>query len=123
MTSIDSLIGDRVHQRMWRTQTTQAAVAEALGLDPAAVSRRLRGRTAWKANELYRLAYLLGVSPFDLLPEPDELRPAAALTSKDAVAELKCIPPRADRTPLPALPVLVPPLPPECGADDLPRSA
>ena len=72
----DTYIGERVHMEMWRAGITQVQLAAALGLDQAAVSRRLRGRTAWKASEVRRAANLLRVAVVDLLP-PDELTAAA----------------------------------------------
>lgn len=64
----DVLIGEAVHAAMWRAKVSQTRLAAALGLDQAAVSRRLRGRTAWKASEVRVTAALLGVRVVDLLP-------------------------------------------------------
>lgn len=79
----DVLIGERIHTEMWRARVPQTQLAQALGLDQAAVSRRLRGRTAWKASEVRRAAALLGVTVASLLP-PDPLemgRPVQEVTS------------------------------------------
>lgn len=65
---VDYVIGERVHAEMWRTRITQVQLSQALGLDQAAISRRLRGRTAWKVSELLAAARLLGVAVEDLLP-------------------------------------------------------
>ena len=73
LTSVDSnpdaVIGERVHAALWRARVTQTSAAEALGLDQAAVSRRLRGKTAWKVTEVLALADLLQVDLAELLPE------------------------------------------------------
>ena len=65
----DAVIGERVHAAMWRARMTQTAVAKSLGVDQAAVNRRLRGSTPWKVTELLLLADLLDVSLAELLPE------------------------------------------------------
>ena len=41
---------------------------QSLGIDQAAVSRRLRGRTEWKVSELLTVAGLLGIHPLELIP-------------------------------------------------------
>ena len=98
MTNIDALIGERVHQQMWRVRVTQATVASAIGVDAAAVSRRLRGRTAWKAGELYALARLLGTTVGELLPDPRELSQVEGMTREDGAAEFRCTPARVNAT-------------------------
>lgn len=76
--TIDETIGAQVHAAMWRARVSQVQLAGALGLDQAAVSRRLRGRTPWKASEVLSAAALLGVSITDLYPSAPELEPAPA---------------------------------------------
>ena len=66
--AVNAEIGDRVHQQMWRARITQKQLSEALGIDQAAVSRRLRGRTEWKVSELLTVAGLLGIHPVELIP-------------------------------------------------------
>lgn len=78
----DVLIGEAVHAAMWRAHVSQTVLARALGLDQAAVSRRLRGRTAWKASEVRMTAALLGVRVVDLLPAEDDLTPVAPATGR-----------------------------------------
>lgn len=86
---IDSQIGDRVHHEMWRLRITQKQVSDALGVDQAAVSRRLRGRTAWKVSEVFQVARLLGISPTDLLPaELAAPAPRQPVTRQDVLEEL-----------------------------------
>lgn len=67
---VDVEVGARVHAAMWRARLTQAQVSKHLGLDQAAVSRRLRGATAWKVSELLRISQLLHIAATDLLPDP-----------------------------------------------------
>lgn len=65
---LDAAIGERVRISMWRARITQKQLADALNVDQAAVSRRLRGRTPWKVTDISAAAALLGISVDDLLP-------------------------------------------------------
>lgn len=78
MNSIDTAIGERVHRLMWIQQVNQTHLATALNLDPAAISRRLRGRTAWKVSELLAAAKLLQVDVTDLMPAAEVIAAATA---------------------------------------------
>lgn len=78
--NIDETIGARVHQQMWRARISQVQLAGALGLDQAAVSRRLRGRTPWRASEIMTAAALLGVDIMDLYPAPGTPTPSETAT-------------------------------------------
>lgn len=60
--SMDALIGERVHQLMWRAQMTQTALAPRLGLTQAGLSPKLRGRRGWGTDELVTVARIFGVS-------------------------------------------------------------
>ena len=44
-------------------------LAEMLGLQPATVSRKIAGKTAWSVDDLVKTAAFLDVSILDLLPE------------------------------------------------------
>ena len=88
MSALDVEIGERVHQALWRQRVQQAELAEALGLDQAAVSRRLRGRTAWRVSDLLTAARVLGIPVEQLLPSDPA---TAAKTEGGAVT--RCIPP------------------------------
>jgi transcriptional regulator with XRE-family HTH domain len=79
--NIDETIGANVHQQMWRARVSQTRLAGALGIDQAAVSRRLRGQTPWKASEVMAAAALLGVEIVDLYPPSPVTEPAAAAVS------------------------------------------
>jgi len=65
---IDAEVGARIHHEMWRARVTQKQLSTALGIDQAAVSRRLRGTTSWKVSELLEVAKLLRVSFVELVP-------------------------------------------------------
>ena len=81
---VDVEIGARVHAAMWRGRVTQSQLSKALGLDQAAVSRRLRGSTAWKVSELLAVSQLLHIEPSGLLPSMAREGDAAAeVTSHD----------------------------------------
>jgi len=58
----DVEVGEIVRLEMWRQRMPQQRLAEALGVDPAAVSRRLRGEIAWKLSDLNITAKLLGLN-------------------------------------------------------------
>jgi transcriptional regulator with XRE-family HTH domain len=94
---VDELIGERVHAAMWRARITQTQLARELGLDQAAVNRRLRGRTPWKVSDVVIAARALGVSVEDLMPRHDEIGHVAGLTRRNVAAESTCIPARAER--------------------------
>lgn len=44
---------------------TQDAFADALGISPATLSKKLNGRTEWTLTEIEETCVLLGVSPQD----------------------------------------------------------
>jgi transcriptional regulator with XRE-family HTH domain len=79
MSAVDAAIGERVHTLMWRGKVPQTELAAELGIDQSALSRRLRGRTAWKATELLYIAERLNVTLEDLVPGREEI---AALPAK-----------------------------------------
>jgi transcriptional regulator with XRE-family HTH domain len=97
---VDELIGARVHSAMWRARVTQKQLAAALDVDQGSVSRRLRGRTAWKVSDVVAAARLCGVDMSELMPTRDELGHAGSLTRGNVAAEFRCTPARANRTPL-----------------------
>lgn len=97
---VDELIGARVHAAMWRTRVTQKQLAAALGVDQGSVSKRLRGRTAWKVSDVIVAAQLCGVSVEDLMPQHDELGHVKGLTRGDVAAESRCTQPLPEGTPL-----------------------
>jgi transcriptional regulator with XRE-family HTH domain len=64
---LDVRIGERVRLALWRARITQQQLADALGLDQASVSRRLRGVTSWKVTEVAVAAELLSLPVYDLM--------------------------------------------------------
>lgn len=62
-----------VRAEVARKRITQQAIAEHLGLDQRAVSRRLLGRVEWSAVQVACLAELLEVELSALLVPPTEL--------------------------------------------------
>jgi len=80
--SMDALIGERVHQLMWRAQITQTALAPRLGLTQAGLSPKLRGKRGWGADELATVASIFNVSVGYLFGEIDDA-PAPNLQPKD----------------------------------------
>lgn len=97
---VDASIGEHVHTAMWRARITQQQMADALGVDRAAVSRRLRGQTPWKVSDVLAAARLCGVTLEDLMPQHDELGPVSALTRGNVAAESRCTQAPAEGTPL-----------------------
>lgn len=81
--NLNAQVGERVHQVMWRRRVTQTEMAAALGIDQAAVNRRLRGKTAWKLTEIVEVARLLDVRVGELIPDAPFTRDAAG-------AEFRC---------------------------------
>lgn len=88
---VDVEIGERVHGAMWKARVSQVTLAQVLHLDQAAISRRLRGRTAWKVSELIATAGVLGVPLSDLLPASTRaLSAPLPLSREDGQASFRC---------------------------------
>lgn len=83
---VDEEIGARVHAAMWRAKVTQTAMARALGVDQAAVSRRLRGRTPWRVTDVLAAAAVCGVPYTDLVPDDGTAENTAAPAANTARA-------------------------------------
>lgn len=69
------IIGERVHQAMWRGQVTQTALGPVLGMTQSALSAKLRGRRAFTADEILYVADIFGVSLDYLYGRADDPRP------------------------------------------------
>lgn len=67
----DIIIGERVHQCMWRERIPQRKVAEVLDIHQASLSKKLRGERNWTMDELLAVARFLDVPVTDLLPAAD----------------------------------------------------
>ena len=61
-------VADEVRAGMARKRVTQQALAAAISLSQAALSRRLRGEVAFDVNELTAVAAHLDIPLSDLLP-------------------------------------------------------
>lgn len=70
----DVIVGERVHQVMWRNRVSQVQLADKLGMVQSTLSRKLRGQRPWTLDELLSAAAYLEVPVTDLLPlaGPDE---------------------------------------------------
>ena len=58
----DAVVGERVHQLMWRNHESQTSFAPRLGIGQAALSMKLRGRRGWSTDEVLTVARHFGVS-------------------------------------------------------------
>jgi transcriptional regulator with XRE-family HTH domain len=84
MSTTDVLIGERIHQIMWRQRMTQGQLAARLGLTQTGVSRKIRGERPWFARELLQVAAALNTQVSALLPvEVDPDPPAVPLPRLD----------------------------------------
>jgi len=54
--NVDAIIGENVHQLMWRARETQVKVSNMLGMTQSALSLKLRGRRPWFAGEIDAVA-------------------------------------------------------------------
>jgi transcriptional regulator with XRE-family HTH domain len=84
MATADQLIGERIHQIMWRQRVTQGQLAARLGLTQTGVSKKIHGERPWFASELIAVAKVLNTQVSALLPvdfDPDP--PAVPLPRLD----------------------------------------
>ena len=65
----DVAIGERVHQLLWRSKTSQNRFAPTIGMTQAALSRKIRGERPWYADELIAIARHFDVSVGSLFGE------------------------------------------------------
>lgn len=72
MRGADEIIGERIHQLMWRAQVSQTQFAPELGVGQAALSLKLRGRRGWSAADLIAVARYFDVSVGYLFGEGDD---------------------------------------------------
>lgn len=63
-------VAEEVRALLARKMMTGAELALAIGKSPMYVSRRVRGEVAFDLDDMERIAHVLGVSIFDLLPKP-----------------------------------------------------
>lgn len=67
-TTLSARVAEEIRAMMGRRRVTGATIARELGVSQAWVSNRLSGQQAIDLNELERIADVLQVTPFDLLP-------------------------------------------------------
>lgn len=91
-TDTDAVIGERVHQLMWRGRISQVSMAARMGMTQPGLSKKLRGERKWLASELAVAAGLLGVSMDELCPATERTPQLADLVRRDGAP----LPPLAD---------------------------
>lgn len=67
--TVDEVVGERVHQIMWRKRLQQIDVAPAAGMDQSGLSKRIRGKRAWSVEDIIRIAAALDVDPTELIAD------------------------------------------------------
>ncbi len=71
----DQLIGERVHQIMFRRRVKQTQLCQRMGISQSTLSNKLHGKRPWTSDEVYLAAYLLKVPVGDILPPINEVLP------------------------------------------------
>lgn len=71
----DALAGERAHMLIWRSGMKQLDVAAAIGIEPTAFGKKLRGKNGWALQELIDLAAALDTSVAYLIGEADDTEP------------------------------------------------
>lgn len=74
----EALMGERVHNLIWRAKITQTAFARTLGLSQTALSRKLRGDRAFTLDEILAVSRELRVSLDYLFGRSDDMGPDSA---------------------------------------------
>lgn len=72
---VNVLVGELVHQYMWRGKITQTRMAGVLGIGQPAVARKLRGERPFSIDEILAVASHLDRPITDLLPNAGNPRP------------------------------------------------
>lgn len=73
--SVNALVGERVHQALWRRKITQTQFAPMLGVTQSALSRKMRGERAFGVDELLDISEYLDIPITDLLPKRKDPHP------------------------------------------------
>lgn len=60
--NVNEVIGQNVHWLLWRKRGTQRALAAVLGVEPSVMSKKLRGTSAWSAQQVFTAAQFLDSS-------------------------------------------------------------
>lgn len=73
--SVNQLVGERVHQALWRRKITQTQFAPMLGVTQSALSRKMRGERAFGVDELLDISAYLDIPVTELLPTRKDPHP------------------------------------------------
>lgn len=73
--NVNVVMGERVHQLMWRAGITQTALAPILGLGQTGLSHKLRGKRAFAHDEILYISDIFGVSLDYLYGKTNDPRP------------------------------------------------
>ncbi|MFF2274176.1 helix-turn-helix domain-containing protein, partial [Agromyces sp. NPDC058136] len=68
-TSANEIIGENVHQLIWRSRSTQKDIAPVLGITQSALSHKLRGARPWYPDEIVAVAGFFGVGVGELFTQ------------------------------------------------------
>ncbi len=68
-------LGTRAHMLIWSAGRTHTSVANAVGIDPTAFGRKLKGRNGWALQEVKDVASELGTEVAYLVGEAEHPRP------------------------------------------------
>lgn len=98
----DARVGERAHMLIWASGRTQGAVAEAIGIEPTAFGKKLRGRNGWAIQELIDMAAELNTSVGYLVGEtgtppvgPAGIEPTTSTVESRELAPVTRLRPRA----------------------------
>ncbi|OZE89945.1 hypothetical protein CH298_13250 [Rhodococcoides fascians] len=73
--SVNELVGERVHQALWRRKITQTQFGPKLGITQSALSKKMRGERAFGVDELLEISAFLDIPITDLLPTRKDPHP------------------------------------------------
>lgn len=75
-TNVNVLVGELVHQHMWRNKVTQTKLGAHLGVSQPAIAKKVRGERPFTIDELLSVAAYLNLPITDLLPNAENPHPA-----------------------------------------------
>lgn len=70
--NVETQIGERVHQLMWRRRVLQKELGEHMGISQTTISKKLRGERAFSNAELIAVARFFNVSVATLFGEKEK---------------------------------------------------
>ena len=80
-TGINAVVGELVHQHMWRQKVTQTALARVLGVSQPAIAKKVRGERPFSIDELLTVAAHLDLPITALLPNAGKPDPEGSDSS------------------------------------------